>query len=332
MSEYPDFSSLDISTMTVMAYSNVSFDTAKLFDIITVEKIDEKNLVTKGKKKVLESSHEIVSVQSKTRVRGLNLRKVYKYHCPSCLKYNKKNKPVNTVIGCYRKKKNTDELEPYWECKDCGKNFDLEQIKTKKIDHFLNQITIVGTLNENIINVMVFKDNLKIVGCKSIEDARDMTKCLWDKYIKEHNDCYKINDRYPNFVFETVMANVGFKVGFPINRKMLNIIMNEEREDVFMSHFEPTAQVYVSIKMNTKKPKDFHLKSITYKDGKFEESKLEENPYKKKKTTKDSFNTFIVFSSSETILSGRHIEDMKNKYNYFMSKIMENKDVIEDTI
>ena len=299
MSEYPPFSNLNISTMTIMAYSNISFKAKDIFENIRIDKVDPANIILKGKKRIIDSSDDVVSIQTKTRVRGVNLRKVYKYHCPKCLKYNKKNKPVNTVIEHYKKQKETDELSPYWECKDCGQSFTLAEVKTKTIDHFLNQVTIVTTLNTNIINVMVFKDNLKIVGCKSIDDAIAVTKNLWKNYISPLTDCYTLKEERASFIFEPVMANVGFKIGFPIDRKNLNVIMNEASDEVFMAHFEPTTQVYVSIKMITEQPDGYKFHSITFDNGEFIDEMTNDIPYKKVKPPKDNFNTFIVFKVSE---------------------------------
>lgn len=328
---FPKFEELNVSTMTVMCYSNIAFNTKEIFNNIKVDPTDPSNIILKGKKRILESSHEVVSVQQKIRVRGANLGKVYKYHCPKCLKYNAKNKPVNTVIQLFRPVKDSDELEPYWECKDCKTEFPMEQIKTKKIDHFLNQMTIVTTLNTNIINIMVFKDSLKIVGCRSVNDAMEVVKFLWADYISPIETAYEVKDENPpTFLFEQVMTNVGFNIGFDISQRRLNILMNEQHtEKIHMSFFDPAVYVHVSVKMSMDKPEEYKFDVLRFVDGNAEMVKFKENPFARPKKDKANYNTFIVFSTAETILSGRYLPDMKEKYEYFMKTVFENRDFVE---
>lgn len=56
----------------------------------------------------------------------------------------------------------------------------------------------------------------------------------------------------------------------------------------------------------------------------------EENIFSKKKKKKERFVTFIVFSSSETIISGRSDEAMREKYKEFIRIISKHRKEIED--
>ena len=44
------------------------------------------------------------------------------------------------------------------------------------------------------------------------------------------------------------------------------------------------------------------------------------------------FATFIVFGSSETIVSGRYDSAMKKDYEFIVKEIFENRDIVEEKI
>ena len=88
---------------------------------------------------------------------------------------------------------------------------------------------------------MLFKNSLKIAGCKTNEDAITAIATLWNRLAPGSWNIHQCLER-PYFIFEVVMRNVGFNLGFGINRTLLNLLMNETQfsDKIALSQFEPT--------------------------------------------------------------------------------------------
>lgn len=345
-----EFSELKTSTSTIMIYTNVIFDIPAIFSSIDIYEIDapltkkQKNV---DKKKILSPYGTIISVQSATCIRGLDMRKKKKHWCTICRPY----KVTSSSIGIEKETKlftiseylvnEKDDIKAIkYYCSKCQTTYNPWELK--KINYFLNQLTIVLSVGKfPMLNIMMFKDNLKIAGCKDINDAAEAILILWQDYLEKRPNLWKLKDgaTLPRFQFEVVMRNVDFKLGFPVERDELNRLMNDVKysERVFMSQYESTGQPNVNIKMYSVKPDGFmydclvippenrgkpyfvQVPSLTYK-----------NP--KKKTKGGKYITFIVFSSSEVILSGRYNSNMKEMYEFFVKLAFSNKKQIQETI
>jgi hypothetical protein len=66
--------------------------------------------------------------------------------------------------------------------------------------------------------------------------------------------------------------------------------------------------------------------------ARFKIEEIEKIEYKKEKPEKDEYITFIVFSSSEVILSGKYTENMREMYNFFRKTIGDNKNILEEKL
>jgi hypothetical protein len=187
---------------------------------------------------------------------------------------------------------------------------------------------------------MLFKNSLKIAGCKNEEDAAEVLLVLWQDYITNIEDSWKLktSEKHPKFIFDVVMRNVDFKLGFFIDRENLNYLMNSSKykDNVFMSQYESTGQTNVNIKMFSNKPDNFTYDCLVIPiKNKYKPYfiTVNENKYKNsKKKEKIKYITFIVFSSSEIILSGRYDEVMKKMYEFFVTTAFTNRKDIEETI
>ena len=78
-----------------------------------------------------------------------------------------------------------------------------------------------------------------------------------------------------HFLFELVMENVGFNIGFPINKPKLNYLMNRveinefiNNEFVDISQLELTSATQVNIKMCSKIPDNFMYDILVYEINK----------------------------------------------------------------
>ena len=344
---------LSTSTSTIMIYSNMFFNLDLLFEKIKLTKIEtpltkkQKNV---DKDKLRAPYGAIISVQSKNQIRGVNIKKKKKHWCTVCQPIEMRNDKEHKILTITEhfetildKKGNVDRLIGILYCSKCQKYYKPEE--QKKINHFLNQVTIVMSLNKEnqpLLNIMLFKSSFKIAGCKNKEDAMEAIMILWQDYIVNIPNSWNFvtGAKNPRFIFETVMRNVGFKLGFPIERPALNTLMNKKkyRDRVFMSQYETSAHTNVNIKMFSEKPKDFKYECLiipldTSRKPFF--THLDRIPYKiekKEKKIQGKYNIFIVFSSSETILSGRYDEQMEEMYNFFIETAFKNKDLIQEQL
>jgi hypothetical protein len=103
-----------------------------------------------------------------------------------------------------------------------------------------------------------------------------------------------------------------------------------------MSQCETTGHANVNIKMYTKKPEGYMYNCLVYPlEGSTPPHfiRLPHNPYKPaKKPTKKKYTTFIVFSSSEIILTGRYKIDMRKSYYFFIQQVFQHRREIEEKI
>lgn len=367
----PRFEDLKTSTKTIMCYTNVQFDLRKVFEMLDINEATHiapqvrrhkhKHI---DKKKMRAQRGSIVSMHYQKYLRGINLRKMKKYWCPRCKLLNVKGKPVKTVEAVFVSKPvegftRAEYSTLEWYCEKCDQSYAPQTVGRKKIDNFLNQTTLILFLREDhYINIMLFKNSLKIAGCKCNEDAISAVDMLWRR-LKP--DAWSLScETRPFFVFEVVMRNVGFNLGFGINRTLLNLLMNETQfaDKVALSQFEPTGQTNVNIKMYSSKPKNFMYDCLVYplpssvsrashlsplcpcsaiddNQSNFSEPFLIEVDtlfFKKAKDKPEKPMTFIVFSSSQTILSGKYDANVKEQYQFFIDTLLKYKDRIQERL
>ena len=159
---------------------------------------------------------------------------------------------------------------------------------------------------------------------------------LWDEYIKPLKECYQLMDNEPpNFTFETVMTNVDFSLGFMIDRKNLNTLLNSNqfKDRIHMSRFQPTDDTNVNVQFHTEKPPGYFYWRLVEKDKGWIIDKVDDIKYSdKKKKKKKKHTTFLVFQSSKIILSARYQENMSEDYEYFLDIINKYRDKIEEHV
>lgn len=338
------FEDLQTSTRTVMVYSNINFNLPKVFEIIPIIKVEvplTKKKKNVDKKKLKAPYGTVISVQRGNRYRGIYLRKKKNHWCTKNCRITERrgNKIIrrNTIIEERVPVKDTDIMEIKYYCTECNTYYTLKQLK--KITNFLNQVTVVMSIGNILLNIMMFKDSIKIAGCKEETDASEAIMILWQDYIEKVKESWNIRPKFktedPSFLFCLVMRNVDFKLGFYIDRETLNRLMNDEKfsDKVFMSQCETTGHTNVNIKMYAKQPEDYTYDVLSFPTKKKPYMiDVEQNNYKNTVDRKAKYTTFIVFSSSEIILSGRYKENMKEMYYFFIKQAFENKKLIEEKL
>lgn len=340
--------------MTVMVYTDMNFNFETLFKKMKITEIEvpytkkQKNV---DKKRLWAPDGSIIALQFDSKIRGVDTRKKKKIWCTVCRPVEivgDREVKINTVSEVTEHRKNSgypkETLFLKYFCSRCNKLYEVKEIK--KINYFLNQITMILSLGHILLNIMMFKDNLKIAGCKSLDDAKEAVLCLWQEFISVTPNSFSFMPTYdhPSFTFDIVMRNVDFPIGFPIERKILNEIMNDPKysEHIFMSQYENTGITNVNIKMYSL-PKDIPpfdrmvipklkgSKSKRYGDPYLDTTTIQRYGGAKDKNKK-AYITFIVFSSSETILSGKYEECMRDSYNFFMEIIAKNRVELSEKI
>lgn len=327
-SQIEKFENLKVSTQTILVYTNIVFNFDTIFKNFEVTPIDFTPLTKKkkniDKKMITAPENSIISIQKGRYFRGKYLRKKKKYVCPI---HNKK-----TIIEIVNEAESTQETSNIeYFCTECGVYYQPE--KFKKICIFLNQITL-DIYKENLLNIMMFKSCMKIAGCRSEQDAVDVVKLLWTKYLQP-GDYTTVDNKPPEFIFDSVMINMGFRHNFSIDQEKLDRMMKSEKykDLVYETRYEPTGQTSVNIKIVQKVPDNFEYTKLVCHPKTTVQTKTNGNPYKKyKKMNNKSYTTLIVFSSSETILSGKYIQNMKEIYNFFTTEVHKNRAFIEEKI
>ena len=356
----PKFEDLKVSTITVMVYCNFDMQPIEIYGRLPISDVKLPEPTYPGdrrtaaeKKKISAPYGSIVSVQSKTELRGADIRKKKKVWCMICQPMkvvDGKEQKIITVTQRLRPVPDTDRQAIVCWCSRCEKEYLPGEMK--KINHFLNQTTVVLSLgpDQPLLNIMLFKDNFKVAGCKKVDDAMEAIMFLWSTYLVDYQDLWRLKPCvtkkigpyagsrkiHPQFAIEPVMTNVDFKLGFPIERPALNRLLNqpEFRHMIDGADYEPTSQTNVSCRIYSNKPEDFaydwlHIPVDTRKRAFVKP--LKAVTWRKMKAPK-KFNTFIIFSSSEIILSGRFASSMKAAYEFFVNVVMREKSQIEENL
>lgn len=303
--EIPNFDDIKISTQTIIGISNLAINTDKLFHKfqVTPYKMIEKR---RGRKKKDElhvdpeilKDGSIITIKFGDLIRGVDLRQ-----------------------------------------------------KKKQGKFFRNALTLVMFMDQKLINFKITKNGrFQFTGCKNVEHAKQCIRYMWEQIntteyqiqvkLNEHEELYTFTDKTENFdiKFLTVMTNIDFNVGFPINREKLDEFINTQ--SVYNSLLETSfGYTGVNIKIKVNQDLDFDIPSQTYdkvmaKWGEYptkysEFVKVETN---KKYKAKNRYNTFLVFHSGNIIMSGFNPLYMKECYTQFRGLLQNNRKHIEEIL
>lgn len=304
MTEFTNFEDIKISTQTIIGISNVDINIEKLFHKFQIHPytVIEKRRGRKRKNDV-EKKPEILPDGSIITV-----------------KYG------DTIRGVDTKQK-----------KKHGK-------------FFRNALTIVMFMGGKQINFKISKNgNFQFTGCKDNRHAVECIKYMWNQiHIDDYNlklydnePLYTLKNGHQQFTikFLTVMANIDFNIGFPINREKLDLFVNSNTHynSLLETSFGYTG---VNIKIKVQTPFDFDITCLEYnlKQKIWNEYQLsyfkfiESDTCYQKYKTKYRYNTFLVFHSGNIIMSGFNPKYMKDCYQEFRKLLVDNRLAIEEKI
>ena len=314
--KFKSFDEINVSTKTVIGMSNLNIDLDKFFKYIPVTDYIpvEKR---KGRRK---------RIQIKTTTNVI---------------------PKGSIISLQK-----------------GVDFRGVELKKKKKKYFLHSITLVMCLYENkFINVKVYSNGkFQITGCSS-EDTymfaiiyiykllQETEKWTGEKIFSLFSNKTFESDQHLSVIFETVMQNLDFNLGFGVYRVKLDRFIHEHTN--YKSNFEPSVNTSVNIKVKSDTTIDYNLLRITYVPVEEEKtldlvynSNIQKSfvlykdylelvqPKRKKESKKEvkkkeKYHTFLVFTTGSIIMSSRG-PDMERVYSEVIDILMKNREYFED--
>ena len=298
---FPKFSDITVSTKTFTATTNLNIDIRKLFNILPV------------------TPYIVIPKKRGRKKKGPQLNP------------NKGIKPGSIVtIKCEGKIRGV-ELNP--KKKKAG----------QKRKWFRNSITVVIILDKPINFKVCRNGTFQMTGCKTHTHAESCVKYLW-KYMKDIPDLYTFTRGKTELevLFIPSMRNIDFSLGFLVDRGKLNKYMSEQ--DEFHCLLE-TSFGYTGVNIKIPLSEDISTMEVkkltsTKKTGGWKEEWTTYKEYlslltKKERASKLKnvrYNTFLVFHSGNTIMSGLTKRFMEPVYNYFISIIRKAYDQIEERL
>jgi hypothetical protein len=222
----------------------------------------------------------------------------------------------------------------------------------KNNTYFLHSVSIIMSLNDNkFVNVKVSANGkFQITGCKENLHNEQTIIALFNnlqkinEYTGESSYNIEVNpeETLPNnnvrAIFNVVMQNTDFNIGFRIYRNKLDSFINKHTN--FCSIFEGSINTEVNIKVPIKETEEVELLSQIQYNPYTQELSREKVPYyfycdllnkkeKKKEIRKERHHTFLVFASGSVIMSSRGA-DMERAFYHFIDILLKNKESFED--
>jgi hypothetical protein len=294
------FEEIGVSTKTVIAISNLSIELDKFYNFIPITEFQPLEKKRGRKKRVI--SEPIIKIL-----------------------------PVGSIILVQRKREHRGVM--------------VKKKSKRSNTFFLHSVNVVMALENNkFINIKVSSNGkLHITGCKSEKHYIDTMLYLFQnmKRLEEMTGerCYRLNnsDSQLRIVFNTVMKNMDFNIGFNICRDKLDRFINTNTE--FNSIYEGSISTGVNVKVQSEQINDVELIQLTHDiiDHTTEIKKVPYNNYfnlleekeKKKESNKDKYHTFLIFASGSIIMSSRG-PDMKRVFYQLIDILLKNKEHFED--
>lgn len=303
----PDFQNVQVSTMTIIAHTNLIINTQKFYSLIpTTDYIIVKK--KRGRKKKVQPEDpnkdvppgSIISLTKKRFVRGVVLKQKKKKsltffrHSVSVVMVLTDQKCVNVKVS---------------------RNGKLQMTGCKTMTHAIDFIKHMYSLmieaeewtGETLFTYKTSKDD-------EGEDIQDKVVVHDDDDSQELKETEPPLERYDNLglnvVFRCVMRNIDFGAGYRIRRDLLNTYINRYTD--FRSIFESSIGTSVNIKiraLNRTDPEMTRLRitgegeciedTIRYEDFFSTLSAKDQRDEKRKQ----KWHTFLVFASGSIIMS-----------------------------
>lgn len=301
MTNIPDFDKFNVSTITAIAKTNLELNLEEFFSKIPVLDVDVPTTLKKKsqiEKHILSQNFKpgsILTLEYKGETRGFKIKK--------------------------------------------RKQWSENEQKQSKRKFFRNTVSVVViTEDDTFVTIKIPKQGkMQVTGCQSIEKVQECIRYIWQT-LMNFSTIYKIDGTHFKTVTRTVMTNIDFRLGFDINQVQLDRHMNINTE---FHSFHDSSLGYTGV--NIKKPykhENTEIDTMDFIDGKWVYGTILYNDYletltskeKKEELSKRRNNTFLVFGSGSTIMSGMSRYYMKPEYYRFMNIISKARKDIEEKI
>ena len=213
--------------------------------------------------------------------------------------------------------------------------------RKKSSKYFRNAVTIIISVNNKLINLKISANGkFQVTGCKNLDNCRQAIVYLFniiiknkDTYLKGYKDKIKI-------LFNNVMTNKDFSVGFTVNRENLDNIINNDTEynSLLETSFGYTG-VNLKMKLNKNIERDFNCLELDLSTGEYKDYVVNYKDYintlndkELVKENKDRHVTFLIFQSGNVIMSGMNEIFMEKYYNIFFDIVNKNKSLLVDKL
>lgn len=348
----PQLEDLQFTTIAMMMYSNTVNDPAQLMElirpypIVDVPRTKKKQSI--DKKKIRAPYGSIISARYWNTFKGLCMVEDVRLWCvvtcqltmPHPNDYTRTVK-INTLEEVYTPVPGQpDTFTISYHCSHCNQDYTIDDVKSAIT--FRNQIQLDVSLGDYNINVMMFRDSFKIVGCKSFDDGFKFMDILlnhvhFDKRAIWPNPEMGKDEHRLEFECRTTMLNTKFYIGVPIDREKLKQLLNRpEHQHVIKlaldeSTSNPQVKTYI-YGLNTPTTKDQYRASTKevvtmYPYVRYQldttthtwRRSRRQRPYMKyiHNECKPSIMSFVTFSSSQTIISGSNVTDIEYAIHKF---------------
>ncbi|MBL4898539.1 MAG: hypothetical protein JKX76_02700 [Colwellia sp.] len=321
--DIPNASDLSVSTSTAIADAAIHIDTGMFYDnvVITPHVFPIKK---RGRRKKNDTSPKT---------------KDYKHGLPDgSIIYVTYTCPINGLRekGCSKKKKKNNE----------------------KSKIFRNAVSVNMAIDQKFVNIKIPRTSrIQMTGInKGVDQIKRILGFLFDQFItigcytiadqprQSLEDESKNSDEIPttiNFTLITVMKNLLFNIGFELCRDLLRDNFNTRTNNDFIA-LPATREGYTGINIKTQYdfPSDmivstfeFDITTREYTEGTITyDEYISTLPEKKQRLerTKSRWNTFLVFQTGKSTLSGMHTESMQIAYQKFLQYVTEFRADIED--
>lgn len=236
---------------------------------------------------------------------------------------------------------------------DLVRGVDLNH-RPRKCKFFRNALTIVMFVCGKLVNFKITKNGrFQFTGCKGVEHAQRCIEYTWaqiamataisagaDKLCcnASSGDLYQYTGGSNTFdiKFLTVMTNIDFNIGFPIDRERLDEFINSH--STYNSLLETSfGYTGVNVKVRVDRTLDFDLPCQRFVDGEWQHyttrySSFVQEPGNAKYGSKDRYNTFLIFHSGNIIMSGYNPLFMRNCFSAFQKLLITHRADIEEML
>lgn len=264
-----------------------------------------------------------------------------------------KNLPITeyTVIEKKRGRKKKNFVEHIQNNVDDGSIIsvkyqgDIRGVELKKrkksSKYFRNAVTIIISVNNKLINLKISANGkFQVTGCKNFDNCKKAIQYLFDIILTNKDVYLKEYGKKINIIFNNVMTNKDFSVGFTVNRENLDNIINSSTEynSLLETSFGYTG-VNLKMKLNKNIERSFNCVELDVDTNEYRSYVISYKDYIKSlnekelvKENKDRHVTFLIFQSGNVIMSGMNEVFMEEYYNIFFDIINKNRESLVDKL